>query len=224
MIEKSKTDIILGEDVRKYLIECGVETPMVATTLNSGDKLHLIESNFEEIMSALGLDLSDDSLMETPKRVAKMFVNELYWGLDYNNFPKCTQIENKMGYDEMVIERDVKVMSSCEHHFVTIDGKAHVAYIPKDRVIGLSKLNRIVEFFARRPQVQERLTEQIFHTLEFILGTSDIAVVVDAVHFCVRSRGVSDVNSSTVTSKMGQRFKENQAMRMEFLSLVNGGK
>lgn len=224
MIEKSKTDIILGEDVRKYLIECGVETPMSYNGLSNDEKRGIIEDHFEQIMQTLGLDLGDDSLMETPKRVAKMFVNELYWGLDYNNFPKCTQIENKMGYDEMVIERDVKVMSSCEHHFVTIDGKAHIAYIPKDRVIGLSKLNRIVEFFARRPQVQERLTEQIFHTLEFILDTSDIAVVVDAVHFCVRSRGVSDVNSSTVTSKMGQRFKENQAMRMEFLSLVNGGK
>ena len=157
--------------------------------------------------------------METPTRLAKMYVDELYWGLDYNNFPKCTAIENKMGYDEMVLEKNVTVLSTCEHHFVTIDGLAAIAYIPNKKVIGLSKLNRIVEFFSKRPQVQERLTEQIYHTLTYILGTEDVAVVIDAVHFCVRSRGVRDYNSSTITSKLGGRFKSNPALRAEFLSL-----
>lgn len=221
MLDKNKTNKSLGQEVHEHLVKCGVETPMVSFVGDSKEKRDAVEKSFTDIMTTLGMDLTDDSLMETPRRVAKMYVDELFWGLDYANFPKCTAIENKMGYDEMVCERNITVMSACEHHFVTIDGHCHIAYIPNKTVIGLSKLNRIVEFFSRRPQVQERLTEQIFHALEYILGTEDIAVVVDAVHYCVRSRGVSDVASSTITSRMGQRFKENVAMRNEFFHLID---
>jgi GTP cyclohydrolase I len=175
-------------------------------------------------MRVLGLDLSDDSLIETPKRVAKMYVNEIFWGLDYDAFPKCTTVDNKMKYDEMVIERNVNVQSNCEHHFVVIDGVATVAYIPKQKVLGLSKINRIVEYFAKRPQIQERLTEQVYHALQFILETDDIAVVIDAQHYCVKSRGVEDVGSSTVTSKIGGVFKSDPSVRLEFMNIVNACK
>jgi len=218
---KTKTDPILGQQVHDYLVSKGVETPIINTDLERTAKISLIEDHFTEIMTILGLDLKDDSLNETPKRVAKMYVNEIFWGLDYAAFPKCTTVQNKMQYDEMVVERNVNVQSNCEHHFVVIDGKATVAYIPKDKVLGLSKINRIVEYFSKRPQIQERLTEQIFHALEFILGTSDIAVVIDAQHYCVKSRGVEDVGSSTVTSKLGGAFKVEPDLRAEFMSVVN---
>ena len=136
-------------------------------------------------MKALGMDLSDDSLSETPKRVAKMLVHETLWGLDYEAFPKCTTVSNKMGYNEMVVERNVNVQSNCEHHALPIYGVATVAYVPKDKVLGLSKINRVVEYFSKRPQIQERLTEQVFHALQFILETTDVAVMIDAEHFCV---------------------------------------
>jgi GTP cyclohydrolase I len=194
---------------------------MVETNQHPVDKITSIETSFAQIMKTLGLDLSDDSLADTPKRVAKMFVNEIFWGLDYKNFPKCTVIENKMRYDEMVIEKDITMISSCEHHFVVIDGKAHIAYIPRGKVLGLSKLNRIVEFFARRPQVQERIAEQVYHALEFILGTPDVAVVIEGVHYCVKSRGVEDHSSSTITSKLGGCFKEDPSVRAEFMSLIH---
>jgi GTP cyclohydrolase I len=174
----------------------------------------------EGIMQTLGMDLQDDSLADTPKRVAKMYVNEHYWGLHPENFPKVTLIENKMGYDEMLIEKDITVMSNCEHHFVTIEGKAHVAYMPKDKVIGLSKLNRVVEYFSRRPQVQERLTSQIFEALKFILGTEHVAVVINAKHYCVISRGVGDQTSYTMTSALGGVFRDIPEVRKEFLALV----
>ena len=219
---KTKTDPILGQQVHDYLVSKGVETPInPANELERTAKISLIEDHFTEIMSILGLDLTDDSLNETPKRVAKMYVNEIFWGLDYGAFPKCTTVENKMQYDEMVVERNVNVQSNCEHHFVVIDGKATVAYIPKDKVLGLSKINRVVEYFSKRPQIQERLTEQIYHALEFILGTSDIAVVIDAQHYCVKSRGVEDVGSSTVTSKLGGAFKNEPDLRNEFMAIVN---
>jgi GTP cyclohydrolase I len=198
-----------------------VETPTVPNDLSDADKTNAIEHHFRGIMEALGLDLTDDSLIDSPRRVAKMFVSEIFWGLDYDNFPKCTAVENKMRYDEMVVERNISVMSSCEHHFVVIDGNATVAYIPGQHVLGLSKLNRIVEYFAKRPQIQERLTEQIYFALQYILGTDDIAVVVDAIHYCVRSRGVEDHGSSTVTSKLGGRFRTDPALRAEFMSIVN---
>lgn len=169
-------------------------------------------------MIELGLDLADDSLMDTPRRVSKMFVDEIFYGLDYANFPKITTVENKMQYDEMLIIKGCQVSSTCEHHFVVIDGLAKIAYIPKDKVIGLSKINRIVKFFSKRPQIQERLTEQIFAALQFILKTDSIAVEIDATHFCVKSRGVEDSGSSTVTRKLGGVFMSKPEVRNEFLN------
>jgi GTP cyclohydrolase I len=148
-----------------------------------------------EVVETLGLDLSDDSLAETPHRIAKMYVREIFSGLDYSEFPKLSLIENKMGVNEMVKVRDIELVSTCEHHFVTIDGTAKVAYIPKDKILGLSKINRLVRFFAKRPQVQERLTRQILVALQALLGTDDVAVSIDATHYCVKSRGVMDSNS-----------------------------
>lgn len=220
---KTKTDPELGRQVHEHLVKMGVETPIKKRNLDRKEQIDIIEGNFAEIMRALGLDLTDDSLIETPKRVAKMYVNEIFWGLDYDAFPKCTTVDNKMKYNEMVVERNVNVQSNCEHHFVIIDGTATVAYVPKDRVLGLSKINRIVEYFSKRPQIQERLTEQIFHTLQFILGTEDVAVMIDAQHYCVKSRGVEDTGSSTVTSRLGGGFKNDPAARQEFLQIANKG-
>jgi GTP cyclohydrolase I len=218
---KSKTDPELGLKVHEHLVKVGVETPTISNGLSRGDKIDIIEAKFTDIMNALGLDLSDDSLIETPKRVAKMMVTETMWGLDYEAFPKCTTVDNKMQYNEMVVERNVNVQSNCEHHFVVIDGLATVAYVPKQKVLGLSKINRIVEYFSKRPQIQERLTEQIFHTLQFILDTEDVAVVINARHYCVRSRGVEDTGSSTVTSRLGGGFKTDPAARAEFMRMVS---
>jgi GTP cyclohydrolase I len=220
---KTKTDPELGRQVHEHLVKMGVETPIKKRNLDRKEQIDIIEGNFAEIMRALGLDLTDDSLIETPKRVAKMYVNEIFWGLDYDAFPKCTTVDNKMKYNEMVVERNVNVQSNCEHHFVIIDGTATVAYVPKDRVLGLSKINRIVEYFSKRPQIQERLTEQIFHTLQFILGTEDVAVMIDAQHYCVKSRGVEDTGSSTVTSRLGGGFKTDPAARSEFLNIAMKG-
>jgi GTP cyclohydrolase I len=218
---KTKCDPELGKQVHAHLVNCGVETPTIQNGLSRTDKIDLIETKFRDIMEALGLDLSDDSLIETPKRVAKMYVGEIFWGLDYEAFPKCTTVDNKMKYDEMVVERNVNVQSNCEHHFVVIDGVATVGYIPNERVLGLSKINRVVEYFAKRPQIQERLTEQVYHALQFILDTDNIAVVIDAQHYCVKSRGVEDVGSSTVTSKLGGVFKDDPSVRLEFMNIVN---
>jgi len=218
---KTKCDPELGQRVHEHLVQCGVETPTFQHNMDRKDKIAEIEKHFSHIMQVLGLDLDDDSLMETPKRVAKMYVNEIFWGLDYEAFPKCTTVDNKMKYDEMVIERNVNVQSNCEHHFVVIDGLATVAYIPSQKVLGLSKINRIVEYFSKRPQIQERLTEQIYHALQFILETDNIAVVIDAQHYCVKSRGVEDTGSSTVTSKLGGCFKTDDRVRAEFMSIVN---
>jgi GTP cyclohydrolase I len=220
---KTKTDPELGKRVHEYLVSVGVETPIKKRNLDRKEQIDIIEGNFAEIMRALGLDLSDDSLIETPKRVAKMYVNEIFWGLDYEAFPKCTTVDNKMNYNEMVVERNVNVQSNCEHHFVVIDGVATVAYVPKKKVLGLSKINRIVEYFSKRPQIQERLTEQIFHTLCFILETEDVAVMIDAQHYCVKSRGVEDTGSSTVTSRLGGGFKSDPAVRNEFYQLARQG-
>lgn len=218
---KTKCDPELGRQVHAHLVKCGVETPVVDNNLSRSDKIDIIERKFRDIMETLGLDLGDDSLAETPMRVAKMYCNEIFWGLDYEAFPKCTTVDNKMKYDEMVVERNVNVQSNCEHHFVVIDGVATVAYIPKQKVLGLSKINRVVEYFSKRPQIQERLTEQVYHALQYILDTDDIAVVVDAQHYCVKSRGVEDVGSSTVTSKLGGVFKSDPAVRLEFMNIVN---
>jgi GTP cyclohydrolase I len=220
---KTKTDPELGRKVHEHLVKMGVETPTVSNNYDRKEKIDHIEAHFTHIMRILGLDVNDDSLAETPKRVAKMYVNEIFWGLDYEAFPKCTTVNNKMKYNEMVVERNVSVQSNCEHHFVIIDGLATVAYVPKDRVLGLSKINRIVEYFSKRPQIQERLTEQIFHTLQYILDTEDVAVMIDAQHYCVKSRGVEDTGSSTVTSRLGGGFKSDIAVRNEFYSIARSG-
>lgn len=222
---KTKTDPELGRKVHEYLVEMGVETPMRndANRYDRKEKIEMIERSFRDIMFALGVDLADDSLTDTPNRVAKMYVNEIFWGLDWEAFPKCTTVDNKMHYNEMVVERNINVQSNCEHHFVVIDGLATVAYVPKQKVLGLSKINRIVEYFSKRPQIQERLTEQIFHTLRFILETDDVAVMIDAQHYCVKSRGVEDTGSSTVTSRLGGGFKTDPAARQEFYNIARQG-
>lgn len=217
-----KTDPVLGEKVRQHLISVGLETPMNYELVkkNEKSKIGKIAKHFTSIMEELGLDLTDDSLMDTPNRVAKMYVREIFFGLNYDNFPKCTRIENKMGQNSsFVLERNVNVQSNCEHHFVVIDGKATVAYIPKKTILGLSKLNRIVQFFAKRPQVQERLTEQIAEAISFITETNDVAVYIEGVHYCVKSRGIQDTSSSTMTLATRGAFSEiNSELRREFLN------
>lgn len=189
--------------------------------LSEAEKVTRITEKFRDIMEILGLDLTNDSLQDTPKRVAKMYVQELFSGLEEKNFPKITVIENEMLYDQMVMVKDVKVLSLCEHHFATIHGHAHIAYIPSHGVIGLSKINRIAEYFARRPQVQERLTKQIADCLSHILRTEDVAVFIKAKHYCVISRGIQDQNSETITTDLRGAFKRNAETRSEFLSLCN---
>jgi GTP cyclohydrolase IA len=175
--------------------------------LTPGEKIDKIEFHFREIMETLGLDLSDDSLKGTPRRVAKMYVEEIFQGLDPGSFPKISLFENSYAYKEMLVEKDIQVYSYCEHHFVPFIGKAHVAYYPADKVIGLSKINRIVKHFAKRPQVQERLTTDVANAMREILKTDDIAVHIEAKHLCVAARGAEDTKSSTVTSHLGGRFK-----------------
>lgn len=192
-------------------------SPTVDSGLSADEKIERIKTHFSEIMKTLGLDLEDDSLSDTPKRIAKMYVNEIFSGLDHNNFPKITVIDNKMEYDQMVCVQDIEVMSMCEHHFQPIDGYATIAYIPSKKVIGLSKLNRIAEFFAKRPQVQERLTKQIADCLQFILETEDVAVHINAKHYCVVARGIQDTHSTTTTSDLRGAFKSRPETRTEFL-------
>ena len=220
--DKTKTDPKLGKKVREYLISKGVETPIIDSALEveNKKKIDIIEQAFVTIWKTLGMDLSNDSLAETPNRMAKMYVNEIYFGLKEENFPKCTAVENQMNYNEMVVERSINVQSNCEHHGIVISGLATVAYVPKNKVLGLSKINRIVEYFAKRPQIQERLTEQVFHALQYILETEDVAVMIDAKHYCVVSRGVEDTGSSTVTSRLGGGFKSDPAARNEFYQLA----
>jgi len=204
--------------VREALIERGLETPLIQNGLSRDEKYKRIRDAFTEITEALGLDLTDDSLQETPHRIAKMYVDEIFSGLDYAHFPKISVIDNKMGVEEMVKIDDISVISTCEHHFVTIDGAARVAYIPRDKIIGLSKINRIVRFFAQRPQVQERLTQQVLVALQELLQTEDVAVSIDATHYCVKSRGVMDTNSRTQTTALGGAFKSDPSTRAEFLA------
>lgn len=193
-------------------------TPMVTSQLSNDKKIEIIAQHFQGIMQTLGLDLSNDSLKNTPRRIAKMYVNEIFSGLNIENFPKITVIENEMEYDQMVVVQDIHVLSMCEHHFQNIHGHATVAYIPNKKVIGLSKINRIVQFFARRPQVQERLTKQIADCLQYVLGTEHIAVHVNARHYCVIARGVEDTHSSTTTADLRGDFKSSPETRMEFLN------
>lgn len=203
--------------VKDALERRGLETPMQPSTMGREEKKERIEHHMREILNLLGLDLTDDSLEETPHRIAKMYVDEIFSGLDYQNFPKITVIENKMNVSEMVRVKDITVTSTCEHHLVTIDGKAAVAYIPRGKIIGLSKINRIVRFFAQRPQVQERMTQQILVALQALLQSDDVAVTIDATHYCVKSRGVMDATSETTTTALGGIFKSNPATRAEFL-------
>ena len=199
----------------------GTETPMRkdAFVLDDDEKIDMIEEQFKKIMMVLGLDLTDDSLRNTPRRVAKMFVKEIFKGLDPANKPEVTLFENKFQYSDMLLEKDITVKSYCEHHFVPIVGRAHVAYISNGKVIGLSKINRIVDYFARRPQVQERLTIQIAEELTKILDTEDVAVFIESTHFCVTMRGVEDDHSSTITTSFHGKFKNDQR-RNEFLNLI----
>jgi GTP cyclohydrolase I len=203
--------------VRETLVERGLETPLIDNGLDRREKYERIRDSFQTIAETLGLDLRDDSLQETPHRIAKMYVDEIFSGLDYSRFPKISVIDNKMQVEEMVLVDDIDVVSTCEHHFVTIDGSARVAYLPGAKIIGLSKINRIVRFFAQRPQVQERLTQQVLVALQTLLETDDVAVTINAVHYCVKSRGVMDSNSATRTTALGGVFKSDPATRGEFL-------
>ena len=191
-----------------------------AFNLDNETKIELIAKHFEEILNILGMDLTDDSLSGTPMRVAKMYVDEIFSGLHPDNKPEVRLFENKYQYNEMLVERNIKVQSHCEHHLVPIIGKAHVAYISNGKVIGLSKINRIVDYYARRPQVQERLTVQIAKELKNILQTDDVAIVIEAYHMCVSMRGIKDENSSTVTSHFSGKFKE-EATKREFLTYLS---
>lgn len=213
------------EEIGDEHIGTSYDTPLKPDAFDMDDelKMTLIEDKFRDIMEIMGLDLTDDSLSGTPRRVAKMYIKEIFSGLNPANKPKIALFDNKYKYNEMLVEKDITFYSNCEHHFVPIIGKAHVAYISNGQVIGLSKINRLVEYFAKRPQVQERLTVQIANELKEVLGTEDVAVVIDAEHLCVSSRGVKDVNSSTITAQFHGKFKE-EATRREFLGYINNKK
>ena len=218
-LEKIFTDQI--DEIGDQHLSSSRVTPMRpdAFDLSNSEKILLIEEKMREILYVLGMDLTDDSLSGTPTRVAKMFVNEIFSGLHPNNKPKASSFENKYQYGEMLVEKNITLYSTCEHHLLPIVGKAHVAYISNGTVVGLSKMNRIVDYYAKRPQVQERLTLQIVEELQKVLKTKSVACVIDAKHLCVNSRGISDVNSSTVTSEFGGRFKEKDVKR-EFLDYI----
>ncbi|WP_395480249.1 GTP cyclohydrolase I FolE [Candidatus Curculioniphilus buchneri] len=214
MVKDSTTEAL---QVRNALLACGLETPLREDIPNNKIRTHLITEHMTEIMVLLNLDLTNDSLAKTPHRIAKMYVDELFSGLDYANFPKVNVIENKMKIDEMVTIRDITLTSICEHHFIIIDGKATVSYIPNNHIIGLSKINRIVQFFSQRPQIQERLTQQIFLALQTLLDTKNVAVSINFLHYCVKARGIRDANSTATTISLGGLFKSNKNIRQEFL-------
>lgn len=209
--------------VREALLKQGLESPLDKNpenvVLDDVNRRRHIEKHITQIMQCLNLDLTDESLSKTPSRIAKMYVDDIFWGLDYAHFPEITLIKNKMQVDEMITVHDISLISTCEHHFATIDGKATVAYIPEDNIIGLSKINRVVQFFSRRPQVQERLTQQILLALQTLLGTENVAVSIDATHYCVKARGICDTSSATTTTSLGGLFKSSQNTRQEFLRI-----
>lgn len=219
--EETVSYLEMIEEIGDQHVGTSLETPMRddAFALSDNEKKQIIAEKFRDIMLTLGLDLTDDSLSGTPERVAKMYVEEIFSGLNDKNKPKIALFENKYKYNEMLVEKDITLYSNCEHHFVPIIGRAHVAYISSGKVIGLSKLNRIVNFYARRPQVQERLTNQIAEELKRVLQTDDVAVVIDAEHLCVASRGIQDTNSRTVTSYYSGKFSE-KATKREFLDYL----
>jgi GTP cyclohydrolase IA len=208
--------------VRDALVARGLETPMTPNGLSAEQKQDKLTDLFTQVAQVLGLDLTDDSLQDTPSRIAKMYTHEMFVGLDYQQFPKITAIDNKMGADEMVLVNQIALTSTCEHHFVTIDGFAKVAYLPAEKIIGLSKINRLVRFFSQRPQVQERLTQQILVALQVLLDTENVAVAIEAVHYCVKARGVMDASSKTRTTALGGLFKTQATTRQEFLSAPLG--
>ncbi|MGB5818553.1 MAG: GTP cyclohydrolase I FolE [Saonia sp.] len=210
------------EEIGNGHIASSGDTPLRkdAFVLTDEEKIEKIQSNVEEIMLTLGLDLKDDSLNGTPNRVAKMYVKEIFGGLHPKRKPKSSTFKNKYKYGEMLVEKNITLYSTCEHHLLPIVGKAHVAYISNGTVVGLSKMNRVVDYFAKRPQVQERLNIQIVKELQEVLGTKDVACVIDAKHLCVNSRGIRDIESSTVTAEYGGKFKE-EAIRREFLDYIN---
>jgi GTP cyclohydrolase I len=219
---KQKLNGFSFEDIGDDHLYTGLRTPMKrgAFKLSNEEKKEKIAGLFSEIMDVMGLDLTDDSLQGTPKRVAKMYIEEIFSGLDPANKPKVALFDNKYQYNQMLVEKNITFYSNCEHHFVPIIGKAHVAYISSGKVIGLSKLNRIVQYYAKRPQVQERLTNQIAEELKIILNTEDVAVIIDAKHLCVSSRGIKDDTSSTVTSYFGGKF-QNEAKIVELQNTLN---
>ena len=221
LLNTTETDKTTLETMGDEHLSSGKETPLRPDAFDLEDdlKVELIAKHFREIMRILGLDLEDDSLKGTPYRVAKMYVKEIFSGLNPQNFPDIKLFDNKYGYNRMLLEKNITFYSNCEHHFVPIFGKAHVAYIANDKVIGLSKLNRIVQYFAKRPQVQERMTVQIGEALQKALGVEDVAVIIDAVHLCVSSRGIQDVNSTTVTAFYGGKFLE-EATQQELRSYL----
>ncbi|MEM1408068.1 MAG: GTP cyclohydrolase I FolE [Bacteroidota bacterium] len=212
----------LNDDLGDDHVAASYNTPLRPDAFEMSDleKIEKIETHFEEIMNVLGLDLTDDSLKGTPRRVAKMYVQEIFSGLDPDNHPEITLFDNKYKYDQMLVEKDITFYSNCEHHFVPIYGKVHVAYISTGKVIGLSKINRIVQYYAKRPQVQERLTVQIGEELKKSLNTEHVAIVVDANHMCVASRGVGDTNSKTGTAFFSGKFEDIQT-KNEFLNYIN---
>ncbi|MFS4457661.1 GTP cyclohydrolase I FolE [Bdellovibrio sp. HCB2-146] len=214
VVKKASDEIVLST---KSILDNVRPTPMKHNGLSNEDKIQIISEKFTEIMETLGLDLEDDSLSDTPRRVAKMYVNEVFGGLDPHKFPKMTVIDNKMNYDQMIVVQKISSLSFCEHHFLPIDGYATVAYIPNKKVIGLSKINRIVQFFSRRPQVQERLTKQIADCLQYVLGTEHVAVHISAKHYCVIMRGIEDTDSVTSTADLRGHFKSKMDTREEFL-------
>jgi len=216
-----RKDTITYDEIIDDHILTSIDTPLRKDAFKLDDelKIELIEKNFKEIMHILGLDLSDESLKDTPRRVAKMYVKEIFNGLNPDNKPQPTLFENHFKFKELLIEKNITIYSYCEHHFVPIIGKAHIAYFPNNHVIGLSKLNRIARYYAKRPQVQERLTVQIANELKETLQTDDVAVIIDADHLCVASRGVNDVNSSTITSSYHGKFL-NDEIRKEFISHI----
>ncbi|MBT8308370.1 MAG: GTP cyclohydrolase I FolE [Maribacter sp.] len=210
------------EDMGKDHVSSAQDTPIRddAFVIDDDEKIERIKSNVREIMLTLGLDLDDDSLNGTPNRVAKMFVKEIFGGLHPKRKPKSSTFKNKYKYGEMLVEKNITLYSTCEHHLLPIVGKAHVAYISNGTVVGLSKMNRIVDYFAKRPQVQERLNIQIVRELQKVLNTDDVACVIDAKHLCVNSRGIRDIESSTVTAEYGGKFKD-ESVRREFLEYLN---
>jgi GTP cyclohydrolase I len=219
--EKDLSELNL-EQIGDLHLFSSTDTPMRDDAFDKSDeeKMLIIEDKFAEIMHALGLDLTDDSLRGTPRRVAKMYVQEIFGGLNPDKAPKNSSFENKYNYTEMLVEKDITVYSTCEHHFLPIVGKAHVAYFSNGNVIGLSKMNRIVDYYAKRPQVQERMTIQVVKHLQKFLGTEDVACVIDAKHLCVNSRGIRDIQSSTVTGEFGGKFKD-PAVKQEFLNYLS---